>query len=159
MDDAFLTPKASLICSEIRNVPWSWKGMYAAYYMPHEKKPNIDIFQACNREKGCDIKRSFANLIQKHIMVDHATSFEKLGNGRIYVVKRKGKKINIHFQPALNKRAGDIYGWINVIVKKYWSFNDVNDRVIEIVSRIREDFEEICMSLERKLILFQKYLC
>jgi len=28
---------------------------------------------------------------------------------------------------VLKKRAEDIYGWINVIVKNDWSFNDVND--------------------------------
>ena len=40
------------------------------------------------------------------------------------------------FQPALNKRAEDIYSWVNVIVKKDWSFDTVNDEDVRGIIKL-----------------------
>ena len=130
--EAFTPPK-SLICSvssalisSDKKYPWTGADVYKAYFTKHETKTNVHVCRVCNRERSCDIKRSYGNLYQKHVMTDHASSFEE--EMVLYMQsKSKSKMIETHFQPALNKRAEDIYSWVNMIVKKDWSFDTVND--------------------------------
>ena len=49
---------------------------------------------------------------------------------------KNGKMIETHFKPALNKRAEDIYSWVNVIVKMDWSFVTVNDDDVRGIMKI-----------------------
>ena len=50
-------------------------------------------------------------------MTDHASSFEE--EMVVYMQsKGKSKMVETRFKPALNKRAEDVYSWVNVIVKK-----------------------------------------
>ena len=61
--------------------------------------------RVCSRERSCDIKRSYGNLYQ----IDHASTYEQEIDNYMKS-KHMRKTINTHFQPALNKRAADIYG-------------------------------------------------
>ena len=86
-------------------------------------------------------------------MTDHASSFEE--EMVLYMQsKSKSKMIETHFQPALNKRAEDIYSWVNLIVKKDWSFDTVNDEdvrgIIKLSSVCEKTLRHICTELGKK---------
>ena len=61
-------------------------------------------------------------------MTDHESTYEQEMEN-FMKSKHMGKKITTHFEPALNKRAEDIYSWVNLIVKKDWPFETVNEIV------------------------------
>ena len=68
-------------------------------------------------------------------MTDHASSFEE--EMVVYMQsKEKSKMVETRFKPALNKRAEDIYSWVNVIVKKDWSFDTVNDEDVRGIIKL-----------------------
>jgi len=105
--DSFTTPTASLLCSvssksnssdkeERKKYPWTGPDVYQAFFRPHETKPNVHVCRVCTHERSCDMKRSYGNLYQKHIMTDHASSFEE--DMLVYMEsKKKGKMIETHF--------------------------------------------------------------
>jgi len=139
--EAFTTPK-SLICSvsstlisSDKKYPWTGADVYKAYFSKHETKANVHVCRVCNHERSCDIKRSYGNLCQKHVMTDYASSFEE--EMVVYMQSNeKSKMVETHFKPSLNKRAEDIYSWVNVIVKKDWSFDTVNDEDVRGIIKL-----------------------
>ena len=94
--------------SEKKSIHGREKMFTICIFTPHETKSNIHICRVCSRERSCDIKRSYGNLYQKHIMTDPASTYEQEMDNNMKSTQM-GKTINTHFEPALNKRAADIY--------------------------------------------------